>query len=87
VQTYVTNKAKLKECAETPEAQDALKKVVSSYPVDFLKSEVVFLEKRVAEMFPAESQLAGDGDPEKRDKSKGAAAAGKKSPLDPNKDK
>lgn len=82
-QSYVTQKAKLGECAETPEAQDALKKVAAAYPIDFLKSEVGHLEKRVAAKFPAESQLEG-GDPEKRDKSAGADK-GAKHPLDPNK--
>ena len=81
VKTFVANKAKLGECAETPEAQDALKKVVAQYPVDFLKAEVGHLQKRVDEKFPAGSQLDGKTDPEKRDNSK--AAGGKVNPLKP----
>jgi hypothetical protein len=87
VQTFVTLKAKLAECAETTEAQDALKKVVALYPVDFLKAEVGHLQARVDEKFPDGSQLGKKDDPSQRDKSKGAAEAGKKHPLDPNKDK
>jgi hypothetical protein len=60
VSEYVANKAKLGEVAETPEAQEAVKKVAAGYPVDFLKSEVKHLESRVAEKFPADPQLKGD---------------------------
>ncbi len=66
VKTYVANKAKLGEVAETPEAQNSLKQVAVGYPLDFLKSEVAHLQKRVEEKFPAEGQLSGD---DRRDKS------------------
>lgn len=66
VKDYVSLKAKLKEVAETPEAQDKVKAVVEKYPVDFLKSEVDCLQKRVEEKFPCDPQLKGD---DRRDKS------------------
>lgn len=86
VSKYVANKAKLGEVAETPEAQDKVKAVVAAYPMDFLRAEVDSLEKRVAEKFPAEQQLAGD---ERRDKSKdtGEGDWKKKNPLVPNEEK
>jgi hypothetical protein len=82
---YIAGKAKLKECAETPEAQETLKKVVTAYPIDFLKSEVVHLQARVNEKFPAGSELADDADPEKRDKSKSGSK--KPNPLGFSKEK
>jgi hypothetical protein len=63
---YVANKAKLGEVGETPEAQEAVKKVAAGYPVDFLKSEVAHLQTRVEEKFPDGHKLKGD---ERRDKS------------------
>lgn len=81
VVTYVTLKAKMEECAVTPEAQDKLKTVVATYPVDFLKSEVGHLEKRVAEKFPAESELPA-GDPEGK---RAAPGTEKKKSLRPDK--
>ncbi len=67
VTDYVTAKAKLGEVSETEEAQKVVKDVAATYPIEFLKSEVKALQDRVAEKFPAESQLPGD---ERRDKSK-----------------
>lgn len=64
---YVTSKAKLGEVAETPEAQDMVKKVAATYPIAFLQAEVKTLQTRVEEKFPATGQLTGD---ERRDKSK-----------------
>jgi len=63
---YVTLKAKLGEVGETPEAQDKVKAVAATYPIDFLKTEVDALQKRVDEKFPDESQTKGD---DRRDKS------------------
>jgi hypothetical protein len=82
---YVTLKAKLGEVAETPEAQDKVKAVAAAYPIDFLKSEVAALEKRVDEKFPAEPQTKGD---ERRDKSGdgGAVDWKKKNPVVPDDD-
>ena len=82
---YIAGKAKLKECDETPEAQESLKNVATGYPIKFLKSEVVHLQARVDEKFPAGSELGDDSDPEKRDKSKSGAK--KKNPLGFDKEK
>jgi hypothetical protein len=63
VNEYVGLKVKLGEVSEKPENQDALKEVVSAYPVDFLKAELALLKTRVFEKFPAESQFsAGEVD-------------------------
>ncbi len=59
VQDYITLKVKLGEASEKPENQDALKGLVATYPIDFLKAEIVVLQRRVAEKFPAEAQLLG----------------------------
>jgi len=82
---YVKLKAKLGEVAETPEGQEPLKKVAQGYPIDFLKTEVAHLQKRVDEKFPAEAQTKGD---ERRDKT--ADGGGEKdytkdNPLTPEK--
>jgi polyhydroxyalkanoate synthesis regulator phasin len=76
VSKYAANKAKLGEVAETPEAQDAVKKVAADYPIEFLRSEVTHLQKRVEEKFPDKPQLKGD---DRKDKS-----GDKKNPLIPN---
>lgn len=81
VLAYCASKAKLGEVTDKPEEQEAIKKMAEGFPVDFLKSEVAYLGKRVDEKFPAGSQLSGESDPEKRDKSKGAD--GKANPLKP----
>jgi len=61
VTSYVMYKAKLGECAETPEAQKVVKDVIVAYPVDFLKSEVAHLQARVNEKFPkTKGELNGD---------------------------
>ncbi len=60
VTQYVTSKAKLKEVDETPEAQAKVKEVVNGYPIDFLKSEVTAILKRVEEKFPSDPQTAKD---------------------------
>jgi len=70
VSSYVAQKAKLEEVSEKPEDQKALREVVEKYPVDFLKSEVAHLQKRVEEKFPANPQTQGD---DRRDKSGGEA--------------
>lgn len=57
---YVASRAKLGEVTEKTEDQESLKKVVSAYPIEFLKSESKILAQRVAEKFPTGSQLAGD---------------------------
>lgn len=76
VTDYVALKAKLKEVAETPEAQKVVKDVAEKYPVEFLKQEVKHLQTRVEEKFPAEGQLKGDA---RRDKSNdGKSAQGQK---------
>ncbi len=79
---YVTSKAKLGEVAETPEAQDKVKAVAATYPIDFLQSEVKSLEDRVFEKFPNEKELASD---DRRDKSddlaRGEKSWRKKNPL------
>lgn len=66
VTDYVALKAKLKEVAETQEAQKVVKDVAEKYPVEFLKQEVKHLQTRVEEKFPSEGQLKGDA---RRDKS------------------
>lgn len=68
---YVANKAKLKEVAETPEAQNKIREILKNYPIDFLKTEVEHLEKRVTDKYPDEGQLKGD---HRRDKSSSANA-------------
>ncbi|MDH4164744.1 MAG: hypothetical protein OEW15_18950 [Nitrospirota bacterium] len=79
---YVKAKAKLDEKKyETADTQDKLKKLAQGFDLDFLKSEVDDLEKRVAEKFPDKSELGGGGDPGNRDKSSGAG--GKKNLLKP----
>lgn len=65
VSKYVASKAKLGEVEETPEAQDKVKSVISSYPMDFLKSEVEVLEKRVMEKFPDSALHSADPDAER----------------------
>lgn len=60
VTQYVTLKAKLGEVGETPEVQVKVKSVANVYPIDFLKSEVDTLQRRVEEKFPAEPQTKGD---------------------------
>jgi len=84
VAQYVTLKAKMGEVAETPEAQDKVKTVAATYPVDFLKSEVDALQKRVDEKFPAESQTKGDDRQDKSDD--GAKDWRKDNPLTPKKE-
>lgn len=69
---YIALKAKLKEVAETSEAQKTVKDVVEKYPVEFLKQEVKHLQTRVEEKFPAEGQLKGDA---RRDKSNDGKSA------------
>ena len=60
---YVGLKVKLGEASEKPENQDALKEVVATYPIDFLKAEIGLLKSRVYAKFPSEAQLsAGDFD-------------------------
>lgn len=86
VTQYVTLKAKIGEVAETPEAQEVVKKVAAAYPIDFLKAEVDVLQKRVDEKFPAEPQTQGD---DKKDKSKegtGEKDWTKDNPLTPEKE-
>jgi hypothetical protein len=81
VKNYVALKAKLGDIGETPEAQIPVKAVAAGYPLDFLKTEVLVLEKRVQEKFPAEGQLAGDM---RRDKSADGAKGGEEdNPLIP----
>lgn len=70
VEAYVKHKAKLGECKETEEAQQGMKKFAGGFDIEFLKSEVEHLKKRVAEKFPDKGQVKG-GDPEgERDKSR-----------------
>ncbi len=57
VAKYVALKAKLGEAKEDEGSQKQIKAVVTGYPLDFLKSEVECLEKRVAEKFPDKGQL------------------------------
>lgn len=83
VMQYVTLKAKLGEVGETPEAQDKVKAVASGYPIDFLKSEVDNLQKRVDEKFPAESQTKGD---DRQDKTSEGTDWRKKNPIVPDDD-
>jgi hypothetical protein len=83
VTQYVAQKAKLGEVAETPEAQEKVKAVAAAYPIDFLKSEVEALEKRVAEKFPDKPQTKGD---KRQDKSGDGESADwkKKNPIVPD---
>ena len=83
---YVAAKAKLGEVAETPEAQEKVKTVAAGYPMDFLKSEVDAIQKRVEEKFPADPQTKGDM---RRDKSEdgGEKDWKKKNPLVPEEGK
>jgi hypothetical protein len=69
VKTYVASKAKLGEVAETPEAQEGMKQVAGSYPLDFLKSEIKHLQARVEAKFPADFQTKGDEGNDQREKS------------------
>ncbi|MCP4747293.1 MAG: hypothetical protein GY874_14305 [Desulfobacteraceae bacterium] len=62
---YVRMKAALKECDETPEAQQKLKSFATTMGPEFLINENKHLEKRMAEKFPG-AQLDGDM---RRDKS------------------
>jgi hypothetical protein len=80
ISKYVAAKAKLGEVVETPEAQDKVKAVAAAYPIDFLKSEVDALQKRVDEKFPAEPQLPGDA---RTDKSGDGKDWKKNNPLVP----
>jgi hypothetical protein len=82
VTEYVTAKAKLGECDEKPESQEALKKVAAGYPIDHLKKEVALLKDRVAEKFPDEPQTKGDM---RKDKSADGKEKGwkEKNPLVP----
>jgi len=73
---YVGLKVKLSEASEKPENQDALKEVIQTYPIDFLKAEIGLLKTRVYAKFPAESQL-GAGDFER------SSGKSKKNPLIP----
>jgi hypothetical protein len=81
---YVTNKAKLGECTETPEAQAAVKSVASTYPIAFLKTEVEALIKRVTEKFPDTAKLKGD---DTRDKSEDGEKKNVLIPPDEKEDK
>jgi len=60
VADYVAMKHKLGEAGDEPEKHTAMKQVAAGLPFSFLQDEVKSLEKRVAEKFPAESQLDGD---------------------------
>ena len=82
---FTAAKAKLKEVDETPEAQEGLKKVAQTYPIDFLVSEVKHLDARVAEKFPAEPQTKGD---DRKDKTAdgGEKDYSKDNPLTPRKE-
>lgn len=81
INDYVAQKAKLGEVAETPEAQKTLREVVKGYPIDFLKTEVEHLQKRVEKTFPSEGQLNGDM---RRDKSEHGKDDSNKSFLEPD---
>ena len=83
---YVTLKAKMGEVAETPEAQEKVKTVAGSYPIDFLKSEVDVLQKRVEEKFPTEPQTIGDDRQDKSGDGAGAKDWKKNNPLTPVKE-
>jgi hypothetical protein len=74
---YIRLKVRLGEASEKIENQDALKEMVGAYPIDFLKSEIGLLQRRVYEKFPAESQLGADQNLERGGKSK-------KNPLIPS---
>lgn len=83
VDQYVTLRTKLEEIPPDDESrQKQAKEIAQGFPIDFLKSEVEVLQKRVYEKYPAESQVKGN-DPEKdRDQSKDWR---KNNPLNPNK--
>ena len=81
IAAYVKAKALLKEVTEKPEDQEKLKKMVSGFEIDFLKSEVEHLKKRVAEKIPAGSELTEGGDPEGKKKPAGE----EEDPLKPKK--
>jgi hypothetical protein len=83
---YVANKAKLGEVDETPEAQDKVKAVAGAYPIDFLKSEVDVLQKRVDEKFPAGPQTRGDDRTDKSKDISGEKDWRKNNPLTPKKE-
>jgi hypothetical protein len=83
VTQYVSQKAKLGEVAETPEAQEKVKTVAAVYPIDFLKSEVEALERRVAEKFPNKPQTKGDDRTDKSEDS-GEVDWKKKNPIVPD---
>ncbi len=78
---YVSAKANLEEIGTTPELQAPVKTMAAGFPIEFLKSEVAHLKKRVAEKFPDESQIQNREDASKRDNSK--TVGGEKNPLEP----
>jgi len=71
---YVAGRAKLGEIGDTEDEQKAMKTRAGSFDIDFLRGEVDLIEKRVAEKFPAESQLRGED---------GTDKGAKKNPLIP----
>ena len=75
---YVAAKQKLGEVADTEEARESLKSAASRFDFSFIVDEVKHLEKRVAEKFPATSQLDGDS---RQDKS--ADGGNSENPLIP----
>jgi hypothetical protein len=79
VADYVKAKALLKEVSDKPEDQEKVKKIAQGFEVDFLKTEVALLSKRVAETHPGGSELGGTGDPEGKKK----AGEKKENPLKP----
>ncbi|NOZ68007.1 MAG: hypothetical protein GXP46_01860 [Deferribacteres bacterium] len=80
VDSYVTLRTKLEELpADDENRQKQAREIAAGFPVEFLKSEVEVLQKRVEEKFPDEGQLKG-GDPDNRDKN------AKTNPLVPDDD-
>ncbi len=67
VDNYVTLRTKLEEIpSDSEEKQKQARTVAEGFPVEFLKSEVDALRKRVDDKFPAEPQLKG-GDTEREE--------------------
>jgi hypothetical protein len=66
VDAYVKAKANLKEITDKPEDQAKIKTMAQGFDIEFLKTEVEHLQKRVAAAFPAGSEVGGSGDPEEK---------------------
>ena len=75
---YALARKKLGDIDDKPETFETAKKTSAGFGIDFLKSELQVLERRVAEKFPAEASFKGE-DP---NKDKSNPNGKKKNPLD-----